>query len=63
MPVEPSFFSLSHLREFCKQEMSCLREDHRRFLNPTPYKVSVSQTLFEFIHRLWLEETPIPELV
>ncbi|GJQ15374.1 hypothetical protein GpartN1_g7165.t1 [Galdieria partita] len=62
-PIEPYLYSLSQIRDFCKQEMSCLREDHRRFLNPTPYKVSVSQTLFDFIHRLWLEETPIPELI
>eukprot|EP00871_Galdieria_phlegrea_P001923 jgi/Galph1/2731/GphlegSOOS_G1413.1 len=54
---------LSETREYAKQQLYSLREDHLRFLNPTPYKVSVSQTLFDFIHRLWLEETPVPELV
>jgi len=31
-------------------------------INPTPYKVSVTDELFQFLHRLWVEEAPIPEL-
>lgn len=38
------------------------REDHIRPLNPTPYKVSVSAELYDFMHRLWLNEAPIQDL-
>jgi len=39
-----------------------MREDHIRWLNPTPYKVSVTNDLYLFIHKLWLQEGPIKEL-
>lgn len=39
-----------------------LREDHRRYLNPTPYKVSVSERLYQFLHDLWLQNAPIGQL-
>uniref|UniRef100_A0A0N4ZVK2 Nicotinate phosphoribosyltransferase n=1 Tax=Parastrongyloides trichosuri TaxID=131310 RepID=A0A0N4ZVK2_PARTI len=38
------------------------RKDHRRFVNPTPYKVSVSEKLYEFLHTLWLANAPIGKL-
>ena len=31
-------------------------------MNPTPYKVGVSDDLYHFIHDLWLENQPIGEL-
>jgi nicotinate phosphoribosyltransferase len=40
-----------------------MRSDHLRYSNPTPYKVSVSEQLFNFIHKLWLEEAPVGEIV
>jgi nicotinate phosphoribosyltransferase len=39
-----------------------MRPDHLRLLNPTPYKVSVSSELYSFIHDLWLQEAPIPDI-
>ena len=42
--------------------MKTVRPDHARSLNPTPYKVSVSDQLYSFMHRLWMENAPIGEL-
>ncbi|KAJ1372638.1 hypothetical protein KIN20_034840 [Parelaphostrongylus tenuis] len=39
-----------------------LREDHRRYLNPTPYKVSVSEKLYDYVHKIWLQNAPIGQL-
>ncbi|XP_035828184.1 nicotinate phosphoribosyltransferase [Aplysia californica] len=54
--------SLTELREKTKLSLSAVRQDHKRALNPTPYKVSVSSSLYTFIHELWLESAPIGEL-
>jgi nicotinate phosphoribosyltransferase len=54
--------TLQQLRERVKQQITHLRADHLRFLNPTPYKVSVTQKLYEMFHSLWLEEAPIEEI-
>lgn len=43
-------------------QLAKFRQDHLRLLNPTPYKVSVSETLYQFIHRLWQAESPVVEL-
>ena len=53
---------LSAHRDFCLSEVSKIRHDHIRPLNPTPYKISVSQNLHDFIHNLWMSELPISEL-
>lgn len=39
-----------------------MREDHLRTLNPTPYKISLSSKLYDFMHTLWLNESTIAEL-
>jgi nicotinate phosphoribosyltransferase len=54
--------SLESARENVQESLKILRPDHRRSLNPTPYKVSVSDQLYKFIHQLWLENAPIGEL-
>ncbi|ESO85982.1 hypothetical protein LOTGIDRAFT_167477 [Lottia gigantea] len=54
--------TLSDLRERAMKSLIPIREDHKRALNPTPYKVSVSSNLYKFIHDLWLESAPIGEL-
>uniref|UniRef100_A0ACD5UXY6 Uncharacterized protein n=1 Tax=Avena sativa TaxID=4498 RepID=A0ACD5UXY6_AVESA len=54
--------SLEKIRSRCMQQLEKLRPDHIRRLNPTPYKVSVSGKLYEFIHYLWLNEAPVGEL-
>ncbi|XP_072042546.1 nicotinate phosphoribosyltransferase-like [Amphiura filiformis] len=54
--------SLEETRAVAKQSLQMLREDHKRALNPTPYKVSVSDNLYQFLHELWLQSAPIEEL-
>ncbi|KAL5719604.1 nicotinate phosphoribosyltransferase [Ranunculus cassubicifolius] len=53
---------LKEIRERCIQQIEQMRSDHMRRLNPTPYKVSVSAKLYDFIHFLWLNEAPVGEL-
>ncbi|KAH7671223.1 Nicotinate phosphoribosyltransferase family protein [Dioscorea alata] len=54
--------SLNKIRARCIQQLEQMRPDHMRRLNPTPYKVSVSAKLYDFIHYLWLNEAPVGEL-
>ncbi|TKV90310.1 hypothetical protein SEVIR_9G020100v4 [Setaria viridis] len=54
--------SLHETRSRCIQHLERMRPDHMRRLNPTPYKVSVSAKLYDFIHFLWLNEAPVGEL-
>ena len=44
------------------EQIRVMRPDHIRYDNPTPYKVSVSDKLFKFLHKLWLDSTPVLEL-
>lgn len=48
------------IRKRVRDGIANLRPDHIRFMNPTPYKVSVSSSLYETFHDLWLTETPVP---
>ena len=54
--------SMSEIRDNVQKSLNSLRQDHKRSLNPTPYKVGVSDDLYKFIHDLWLENQPIGEL-
>ena len=54
--------SLMNIRETVKDSLKTLREDHKRSLNPTPYKVAVSEKLFNTLHDLWIQHEPIGEL-
>ena len=54
--------TLDQIRDNVKESLRTLRQDHKRSLNPTPYKVGVSDDLYHFIHDLWLENAPIGEL-
>lgn len=54
--------SLDEVRERVQNSLKTLRQDHKRTLNPTPYKVAVSDNLYSFIHELWLQNAPIGEL-
>ncbi|KAK8517527.1 hypothetical protein V6N13_127698 [Hibiscus sabdariffa] len=54
--------ALKDIREYCIRQLEQMRPDHIRRLNPTPYKVSVSANLYDFIHFLWLNEAPVGEL-
>ncbi|CAN8284026.1 unnamed protein product [Cochlearia groenlandica] len=53
---------LKEIRDRCIKQLENMRSDHMRRLNPTPYKVSVSAKLYDFIHFLWLNEAPVGEL-
>lgn len=54
--------TLDQIRQNVQSSLKSLRQDHKRSLNPTPYKVGVSDDLYHFIHDLWLENAPIGEL-
>ncbi|KAK2581351.1 hypothetical protein KPH14_008118 [Odynerus spinipes] len=54
--------TLTEIRSRVQESLKTLRNDHKRNLNPTPYKVAVSDDLYNFIHDLWLQNAPIGEL-
>jgi nicotinate phosphoribosyltransferase len=54
--------SLSKSREYVLNQLRSTREDHLRDINPTPYKVSVSEELYNYVYHLWAEESPVTEL-
>lgn len=60
--IKVPFVPLKELRDYANNQIKMMREDHIRSVNPTPYKVSVSDKLYHFIHELWMEEAPIAEI-
>lgn len=54
--------TLEERRTYVTEQFELIREDVVRSLNPTPYKVSVSSELYDFIHELWMKEYPVAEL-
>jgi len=54
--------TIQEVRAYCQDNLEGLRVDHKRTLNPTPYKVSVTEHLYEFLHDIWQREAPIPNL-
>jgi nicotinate phosphoribosyltransferase len=54
--------SLGDAKKAVEEQLKTLRPDILRYINPTPYKVSVSLNLYNFLHDLWQSETPVPEL-
>jgi nicotinate phosphoribosyltransferase len=53
---------LSESRDYVLNQLRSTREDHLRDINPTPYKVSVSEELYNYVYHLWAEESPVTEL-
>lgn len=53
---------LKEVQDRVKNSLKVFRQDHLRGLNPTPYKVSLSDNLYTFMHQLWLNHAPIGEL-
>jgi nicotinate phosphoribosyltransferase len=60
-PVQPAE-SIESIRKHVREQVSRLREDYLRPVNPSVYKVSVTPTLFRFIHELWAAEMPEKEI-
>ncbi|XP_065062961.1 nicotinate phosphoribosyltransferase-like [Rhopilema esculentum] len=60
--VQQKMPSLHEIKDHVKKSLASIRVDHLRSLNPTPYKVSVSDSLYNFMHQLWLDHAPIGEL-
>lgn len=54
--------SLKESREYVLDQLRSTRQDHLRDINPTPYKVSVSEELYHYVYNLWTEESPVTEL-
>eukprot|EP00053_Salpingoeca_punica_P025322 m.16827 g.16827 ORF g.16827 m.16827 type:complete len:627 (-) comp7729_c1_seq1:119-1999(-) len=54
--------SLTELRSMVMTRLAAMRKDHLRHLNPTPYKVSVTPRLYDFMHKLWLDRAPVVEV-
>lgn len=54
--------NLQEVKENVRKSLKTLRPDIKRNLNPTPYKVSVSDNLYTFLHDFWLKNAPIGEL-
>ena len=54
--------SFAEAKEAVAQQLKTVRPDILRYINPTPYKVSISDSLFNFLHELWQNETPVAEL-
>jgi nicotinate phosphoribosyltransferase len=57
-----AFPSLDTIRDYVINQTQTMRADHMRSINPTPYKVSVSEDLYRSIHELWMREAPIAEI-
>ena len=60
--VKGSLPTLSDIRSYAQEQIDQLRKDHRRDLNPTPYKVSITDSLYQFMHQLWMNSIPIGDL-
>jgi len=54
--------SMDTMRARLRNQLQGLRKDHTRPLNPTPYKVSLSEQLFEFMHKLWLDSAVVRDI-
>ena len=56
------FPTIDAIRNRVMTELETMRSDHRRILNPTPYKVSVTNELHLHLHGLWQQHVPINDL-
>lgn len=54
--------NLQQIRDHTRRSLFSLRPDHIRSLNPTPYKVALSEKLYHFFHNIWHEMAPIGQL-
>jgi nicotinate phosphoribosyltransferase len=54
--------SLGETRQYVNDQVNHTRPDLLRYVNPGEYKVSISEPMFRFLHKLWHTETPVLEL-
>mmetsp|Transcript_25311 Transcript_25311/g.30941 ORF Transcript_25311/g.30941 Transcript_25311/m.30941 type:complete len:532 (+) Transcript_25311:459-2054(+) len=54
--------SFAETRQFALEQLTKLRQDMVRLHNPTGYKVSVSEDLYESTQELWLSSAPVKEI-
>ncbi|CAE1271234.1 pncB [Acanthosepion pharaonis] len=60
--VQQNLPTLREMREKTISSLCHIRQDHKRALQPSPYKVAVSAKLYTFMHNLWLDNAPVGEL-
>merc|ERR1712146_265554 len=60
--LKPVLRSLRIAKETVIKTLGTIREDTKRHINPTPYKVSLSTEYFNFFRNILDEETPVGEL-
>uniref|UniRef100_A0A1I7XXZ2 Nicotinate phosphoribosyltransferase n=1 Tax=Steinernema glaseri TaxID=37863 RepID=A0A1I7XXZ2_9BILA len=60
--IQKKLPSLLEMKKHVHSSLEQMRQDHRRSLNPTPYKVSLSEKLYDFLHSLWLQNAPVGQL-
>lgn len=60
--LQQEFPTIEQVKQRVIDQLKTVREDITRKLNPTPYKVSLSSDLYDFMQNLWLSEVPIPDL-
>ena len=53
---------LKESRDYVLKQLKEAREDHVRYMNPTPYKVSTSTRLSDYVNDIWTSICPIAEL-
>lgn len=61
--VKENIDTILQVKERVKSQLTSLRPDSKRLLNPTPYKIAVSEKLYDFMHKLWLDSTPIADMM
>lgn len=49
-------------KSYAAEQIKVVRPDIIRAHNPTPYKVSVSDGLYTFLHDLWAANVPVADL-
>lgn len=60
--VKEKLPTLQNIRDYVKEQLNEIRDDIRRDLNPTPHKVSLTENLYDFMHKIWTESIPTVEL-
>jgi len=54
--------SLKAVRDYVQDQLKLIPDEHRRKDHPTEYKVRISNSLYEYMHDLWLDKVPVPEV-